>query len=117
MDRIFELARDEGCFLCFGNLKIYPQLHQDDIKITMVNNIADNKVNVMMEEFQKMKRLKFGHQKSQVMNYGRKENSNTNFTLNNQKMINTNEYRYLGDILNSKGNYNDLVKERRTAYI
>ena len=76
-------------------------------------DIARN--NRIIEIFQDKKNLKFGHEKSQYMTKDGK--SIQGIIFNSKEMIATNKYKYLGDILTHKNDYNKMVEERKNTGI
>ena len=112
MDRLYDMAMIENMYILFGNLRIYPLIHYDDIQIFSNDTKSLNHINSTMEIFQKIKRQKFGYDKSQLMPIKPLKVEQINAFLNGEPMIKTDKYKYLGDLMNNKNNYYDLTKER-----
>lgn len=85
-------------------------LFQDDI--VKLDQTAENlqKSNIILQEFQNLNRMMFHETKTIVMT-NRKEQ--TNIKLNDRIVPETEEYKYLGDLMRLDDSYSELIKERK----
>ena len=94
-------------------IKIDPEskclLWVDDVAI-ITNNIKDQKTMLQItEEIADKYRIKFGENKTKLLQIGKKQEAHT-LTINNFKIENTANYKYLGETINTKNNIDDHIK-------
>ena len=94
----------------FGSVEIKTSLFVDDISDPNSCKTTATLSNKVLEDIQHQKRVTCSAEKCELLLVNRKECDS--LSLNSDKINSVQRARYLGDLLNEKGNYLDLCEDR-----
>ena len=109
-DTVNELFENQGLGTYYGNIHIGNLIFQDDMARIEENPENMNKANTLFSAFKNKNRMEFHPTKS---SYIASKNIHPNITLGSTKLLQSDEYKYLGDILTPDGKPNATIKARR----
>ena len=107
-DTVSRLFINKGINTQYGNTEINNLLFQDDIMRLQLNTDGINKANVIYKIFQENNRMEYHKEKSVYM-CNKKEST---VMLNNTKLQEVSNYKYLGDIFTNNNSYNQMIETR-----
>ena len=87
----------------------------DDVMTCTNGVINQHKILSKINEFAEINKLEWGQEKCQVMQVGKKVNVPDKWPLGEKEILNTNSYKYLGDIITNDGknDKNILARENK----
>ena len=112
MDEITkEISKNPHNFIKCGNIKIPGcLLWMDDVLLMHTEPASLQRMLDTTHKIASKYRIKFGTEKSKIIQVNTKQNLMINFKLGGQNMENTDTYKYLGITFNNKGNMSDHIK-------
>ena len=94
-----------------GSTKVGCLLWMDDVVLIHETREEHQKMLDTTDDIAKKYHIEFGKEKSKSMMMGKKKTLIKPFNLGNLQLESTEKYKYLGEMLNNKGNMDDQIKE------
>ncbi len=115
VDKLNVKFRKDNIGLKVGSLAIPNLAFQDDIAQANISYRSVTNSLTLTETFQNAKKMKFNDQKTKAMIVTKKKSQTSKLTLNKNEIKYCDSYKYLGDILNRKNTYDDMVTSRMST--
>ena len=106
-DLFNELDKDNSDYVTLNDIdKISALMFADDLILISTSKSGLQKSLNALEKYTKKWKLEINYKKSKCITFSRSNHKEKHqFTINNQILENTNEYKYLGIIINKKGSF------------
>ena len=118
MDTLCEDLQQEGLGVKFEDFIIPSLLLVDDVAVLAENKKEMSKMLMIIEEFRKRNRLSLSKKKTKIMIVNKKEEDNiTEWKIGEMKKDITNQYTYLGEIIDSKCRMMPHLEEKKNKML
>ena len=118
MDTLCEDLQQEGLGVKFEDFVIPSLLLVDDVAVLAENKKEMSKMLMVIEEFRKRNRLSLSKKKTKIMIVNKKEEDNIKeWKIGEMKINLTNQYTYLGEIIDSKCRMMPHLEEKKNKML